>query len=192
MVKEHTAATKEGTNEFIGAGLPYYEYSFTFHAEVPYNNKGWLDGQDLTKFDKEDLEKSLKDFYEMYKGLYVNSDLDKITRLIYDRELRFSLSEFQNISEIKKVWDELYDVVNNYKNKEFQQIEDYELAFYGNNRIACLKFPSREPVDRRHRGKGAFWFKFKNDENGPTRARWINIYLYVPKGQSLDSLQMIP
>ncbi|WP_438711102.1 hypothetical protein ACSTS3_21535 [Aquimarina muelleri] len=191
VVKEHTAPTKEGTNEFIGAGLPYYEYTFTFNAEVPYSNEGWLDGQDLTKFDKEELEKKVLNYYKMYKQLYVNKKFDQILRLEFDQELRICKSLYKDENGIVKIWNE-YKNEFDFEKKEYQSIENYEISFYGNNKIVCLKFPSKEPVDRRHRGKGAFWFKYKNDENGPTRARWTNIYLYIPKGQSLDLLQTIP
>ncbi|WP_438711100.1 hypothetical protein ACSTS3_21530 [Aquimarina muelleri] len=66
VVKEHNSPTKEGTNEFIGAGLPYYEYTFTFNAEVPYSNEGWSNGEDLTRFDKEELEKQVLKYYNEY------------------------------------------------------------------------------------------------------------------------------
>ena len=33
------------------ASKPYYEFSFTFNAEVPYEFEGWTKGQDLTKLE---------------------------------------------------------------------------------------------------------------------------------------------
>ncbi|TPN86325.1 hypothetical protein [Aquimarina algicola] len=191
VVKEHTSPAKEDSEEFEGAGLPYYEYTFTFNAEVPYKNEGWSNGENLTKFEKNELEGKVLSYYKMYKKLHADKKLDNIIRLEFDQELRKSRALYKSRQDIEDVWNE-YKSEFDFQNLEYQPIENYELSFYGNGKVVCLKFPSKEPVDRRHRGKGAFWFKFKRSVNGSKRARWTNIYLYLPKGQPLDSLQMIP
>jgi hypothetical protein len=188
-VIKHTSPTKEGTNEFIGAGLPYYEYSFTFEAEVPYINKGWTDGQDLTKFDKEELEKQTLQCYNDYIYIYKNQDINSLLKLYYLSETRVQQSEYHDKEKIKRILNERKKSLE-FKNKEFQPVKDYIMNFYGNNRIVALKHPSKEPVDRRLRGRSAFWFLYNNGEG--RRVRFSEIYLYLPKGQPLDSLQLIP
>lgn len=50
VVTKNLSPSKDG--RFLGAGLPFYEYSFTFQAEVPYELEGWTKGQDLRKLDQ--------------------------------------------------------------------------------------------------------------------------------------------
>ncbi len=191
IVKEHIAPTKEDTNEFIGAGLPYYEYTFTFNAEVPYSNIGWLRGEDLTKFDKKILEEKVLAYYKSISRLFDSKKIDSILQIHYGLQKREVSSEFKEIFRIKRVL-EWYEETINTKNKNFFPLKDYEMHFFGNKRIVALKNRSLEPVDRKFRGKSAFGFKYKENENTPTRGKWLDLYLYLPKGQPLDSLQMIP
>lgn len=189
VVKEHTAPTKEDSNEFVGTGLPYYEYTFTFDATVPYAIKGWTEGQDLTKFDKEELEKKAVDYYSKVISIYKNKDLDKLARLRYGALYRISQVKYLKKEEIQELWDEMKADFDK-KNKEFGDLENYVINFYGNKRIVSLKHPSRDPIDKRLRGRSAFWFK--HIVGNRIRAKYTNLDLYLPKGQPLDSLQMIP
>ncbi|TPN82961.1 hypothetical protein [Aquimarina algicola] len=191
VVKEHTSPTKEGSEEFEGAGLPYYEYTFTFDAEVPYKNEGWLNGEDLTKFDKKELENQVLKYYNEYIQISENKLLDRVLSINFLSEVRRRKSQYHDKKYVEDILLEFKKETIEHK-KSFQPLENYTLSFYGNNRIVCLKFPSKEPVKRQYRGKSAVWYKYKNEPNGPTRGRWLDLYLYLPTGQSLGSLQMIP
>ena len=57
---------------FIATGQPYYEYTFEFEAEVPYELEGWTKGQDLTKLDQKLLEKKALEFHNTYQKIYEN------------------------------------------------------------------------------------------------------------------------
>jgi len=46
----------DNQKEFIGKGLPYYEYSFEFDAKVPYEFEGWSNGVDLSTVNQEELK----------------------------------------------------------------------------------------------------------------------------------------
>ncbi|WP_148639346.1 hypothetical protein [Aquimarina longa] len=185
----HHSPTKEGSHEFEGAGLPYYEHTFTFTAEVPYIHKGWSDGQDLTKFDKKELEEKVVAYYEMFKSLYQNKDLNGVAKQRYGFELRNSKAKYQSKEDLEKRWEEYTEMVFQ-SDKEFQPLEDYVLSFYGNGRIVSLRHPSKEPVDYRLRGESALWFLYETED--ATNAHFPGIYLYLPKGEeSLDALRMI-
>ncbi len=187
-VLTHYSPTKEGTKKFIGSGLPYYEYTFSFDAEVPYENEGWLNGEDLTKFDKKELENRVIEFYNNYKTLIENKDLDNLIRLDFDEIQRSTKAYYQDKQYVTELWDELYEDIY-YQEKEFQPIKDYNIEFYGGNKIITLRYPVINPIDKRLKGKSAFWFKYKL--GGNIRASWTNIYLYIPKGGTLADLQTI-
>ena len=181
--------TKEGTKKFIGSGLPYYEYTFSFNADVPYENEGWLNGEDLTKFDKDELENSVVKFYENLTELYKENDINNLIRLDYSQTLRGLKSYYRCEKYVKEFWEE-YDIPEDFENKNYQPVKNYNLEFYGSNKIATLRYPVTNPIDKRLRGKSAFWFKY-NKKGGNIMAYWSTIYLYVPLGGTLDDLQTI-
>ncbi|MCD8403927.1 hypothetical protein LNI92_12615, partial [Tenacibaculum finnmarkense genomovar finnmarkense] len=70
--------TTEGfdTNKFPGAGLPYYEFTFSFTAEVPYENEGWSNGIDLRKIDSTILKKKIWNYFKMYQKIHEEKNKD--------------------------------------------------------------------------------------------------------------------
>ena len=81
VIAEHTSPVDKDTGAFIAAGLPYYEHTITFTAKVPYENEGWLNGQDLTKFDKDELGAVVKEKNLQIKKLYKEKDLEALVKL---------------------------------------------------------------------------------------------------------------
>ncbi|MFI0430155.1 hypothetical protein [Mariniflexile sp. HMF6888] len=65
-VMHHINLTDENDN-FIASGESYYEFSFEFQAEVPYEVEGWINGQDLTKLDQKLLEEKALEYLNTYQ-----------------------------------------------------------------------------------------------------------------------------
>lgn len=191
LIKKHKSPTKEGSEDFVGAGQDYYEYSFTFKAEVPYENKGWSDGQKLIDFDKDELRKQCIHYYNTLSEQFNIQDKDKIARIHFGLQTRKVISEFKNRKDTEAIWEE-YENTLEISNKDFFDPEKGFLKFYGNGRIVALRHPTKTELleDSRLRGKSAFGFKYKAGETS-IRAQWFDVFLYLPEGQPLDSLQMI-
>tara|TARA_R110001583_G_scaffold19513_5_gene76347 strand:+ start:409 stop:1467 length:1059 start_codon:yes stop_codon:yes gene_type:complete len=188
IVKEHHSPTKEGSDEFLGAGLPYYEYSFIFNAEVPYKLQGWREGQDLTTLDKDSLEAQVLSYYNQMKTVYLTKDEDALARTSFGDFLIIAQTDYFSKQKIQELWDEIKG--NLYKkNMDFQPFENYVMNFYGNGKIVSLRHPSIEPVDSRLRGESAFWFKHVVGTR--IRAFFPSIDLYLPKGEPLENLRRI-
>ena len=185
-VLTHYSPTKEGTKKFIGAGLPYYEYTFSFNAEVPYENEGWLNGEDLTQFDKEDIKTALAKIYKNTRDNF--DDEDYISCVFYNGFLRNSKAKYKDKVEIEETCLELKKSVS-IKKKDFFDLENCEIQFYGNNKIVVLKHSFTNPIDPRLRGKSGFGYKYEEEED--VFAEWLDIYLYIPKGGTLADLQPI-
>jgi hypothetical protein len=184
----HKAPTdKEG--KFIGAGLPYYEYTFTFEAEVPYEIESWKEGEDLINLDKERLEKIVVDYYQKMEKLYNSKNIDLVLKAHFMSELKDAQALYRSKDDIQEVYDWLFETVN-IQTKEFFPLKKYEIKFFGNGKIICLKNPSKEPINRKFRGKSAFSFKFR-DSNFKLKGRWIDLYLYLPEGEPLENLRVI-
>jgi hypothetical protein len=187
----HSAPTdKEG--KFKGAGLPYYEYTFTFEAEVPYNLEGWSKAQDLTQFDKEELKAQVVNYYKEIQKIYESKDKDALARLIYGNYIIHAQTKYWTKEDIAEAWEETiekltWDIIEYGNQGEYK---DYDMQFYGFGKLVALKHPSLEPVDSRLRGRSGFWFKY-NDDEGDISVRFIWYNLYLPEGEPLENLRVI-
>ena len=188
IVFTHYSPTQEGTKKFVGSGLPYYEYTFSFNAEVPYNIEGWQNSQDLTKFDKEELENEVKKYYTQVKQIYLKEDIDALAKISFGDYLVIAKSKYYKKQEIEDMLSSLKEKVE-YKEKDFGDLQDKKLSFYGGGKIVVLRHSSIEPIDKRLRGKSAFWFKcLKGDR---IKGVFPAVDLHLPQGDSLDQLRMI-
>ncbi|WP_282164905.1 hypothetical protein [Cellulophaga baltica] len=192
LVTKHESLTKKGTREFIGSGLPYYEYTFTFEATVPYEIEGWSNGQDLTKYDKEELEAVVLNKYAQIKQLYLEQNVDKLVQIEYlDKSLREDISDYKDKKTIKEYWDNYYaDII--LEDKRFQSLEGSEMQFFGNNKIVTFRHPVTAPVDPRLKGKAALYF-LNTEDSGRIIANFKGVYLFLPKGKPLivENLQIL-
>lgn len=184
--KSDSIFTHEKTINMAGSGV--YEEEFTFTANVPYENKGWSDGQDLRKLDKKELEKAVVKFYETVWKIYKERDKESFYPLIKDRDIETNSSYYENkegLEEAVAEYNEDFEI----KDFELQPLEDYKLVLYGGGKIACLEHTS---MDKRIRGKLALWAKFRYDGEKSVRTVTPNLYLYLPQGKNIeDGLQII-
>ncbi|WP_367209180.1 hypothetical protein [Sphingobacterium sp. R2] len=60
-----------------------------------------------------------------------------------------------------------------------EPIRDFTLKLYGDGKLVCLEHSS---LDLRLRGGSAIWGKYKGNTGG-TFARFLSLYLYIPKGK---------
>jgi hypothetical protein len=94
--------------------------------------------------------------------------------------------EYRDSTYIKEEWNEFVTVYDN-PTCELQPFENYKMECLGYGRLVCLRQISS---DVRQREKSALWGKFK-DKDGNTRADFHGLYLYIPKGEGLEYIQMI-
>ncbi|AIZ42789.1 hypothetical protein M666_15135 [Cellulophaga baltica 18] len=192
LVVKHESLTKKGTREFIGSGLPYYEYTFTFEATVPYEIESWSNGQDLTKYDKEELEAVVLKKYAQIKKYYQENNVDKLIQLEFlNQSLRQDISDYKDKELIQEYYDNYINIVTK-KDKRIQPLESYEMQFFGNNKIVTFRHPVISPRDPRLKGKSAFYF-LTTLESGRIIVNFDTLFLYLPKGKALtvENLQIL-
>ncbi|MCG8894661.1 hypothetical protein G1K73_13010 [Tenacibaculum finnmarkense] len=175
--------TTEGfdTNKFHGAGLPYYEFTFSFTAEVPYKNEGWSNGVDLRKVDTTILRKKIWNYFKMYQKAYEKKDINNIVNINYDNAIRNANALYKNKDKINDLWEEYNENVNT-EDKEFQPLKNYELVFYGEGKIATFKHSSGLDIDSRLRGTSALYFLYDDQ----SMAYFLGLYLYMDKDKYND------
>ncbi|MGI9653028.1 hypothetical protein [Chryseobacterium sp. RLHN22] len=158
------------------AGKEYYEFSFTFNAEVPYAFEGWTKGQDLRKLDQELVRKKAEEFYRMVGKLYINKDLNSLIKLDYVSNTRIMASSFNDKQYVLEFLDEYKNDVEKYEYK-VGDIKDYDVEFMGDGKLIRLINRSKRP---KLRGGSALLLSYgKNGNFAP------EISLYLPEGRDL-------
>ncbi len=163
---------------FIATGKNYYEGSFTFEAEVPYQLKGFEKMQDLRKLDAKVLQNKLLNKYQEVWQVYQNKQYDDIARISYENLRDQFIAKFDDKKQISEVWEMLTDI---YKQPTFemQPLKDYKLQFFADGKLVALMQTSN---DRRVKGNSALWTKV--DYDGGVRPVFSNRYFYIPEGET--------
>ncbi|MBF7092012.1 hypothetical protein IUY40_10725 [Flavobacterium sp. ALJ2] len=180
VIMKHTSLT-DAKGSFIASGKPYYEFTFTFNAQVPYINEGWDKGQDLSKLDQKMLEAKAVAFYKEYGKIYENKDADLLAKLSFGLEKRNAIASYKKLSDVYSLWKEYLGDLNGNKIR-VQAIENYRMFFFGNDRIVFLlsnklKYP--------YRGGGALKIDYI-DKDGDEAFFIPGIFLYLPEGKRLE------
>ena len=189
VIAEHTSPVDKDTGAFIAAGLPYYEHTITFTAKVPYENEGWLNGQDLTKFDKDELGAVVKEKNLQIKKLYKEKDLEALVKLEHVKGLMYGIANYRKRENFQGIFDQYKEDV--LQEKDFQPMEGYQMELYGENRMVTLRYSIPAPPDPRMQGRPALFYLFKDGDY--TRAHFLSLTFYLPKGKPLtpENLQIL-
>ncbi|MDY3318972.1 hypothetical protein PG637_06095 [Riemerella anatipestifer] len=181
IAKHHTPTDEKGN--FIGSGKPYYEGSFTFTANVPYEINTLDTAKDLSKLDKEELEKKALEWNKMVQKIYETKDKDALARIYFEQEKRNSIAYYATSEDNQELWDEYLDVLER-KNRMYKEMKDYKMSYFSNNRLVSLL---HNTPDIRYVNGGILTY-FYTDEDGDERYDMDKLYLYMPK----DSEDLFP
>ncbi|WP_062056034.1 hypothetical protein [Aquimarina longa] len=167
-------------------GLPYYEETFTFEAEVPYNLKGWSESQILTELDQKELEKEILDFYDEYADVIYNQNEEKWVRIVKNRELEYLMSVHYNDSKNSGIQSRIDHSINVFdsKFKEKYPLDKYEIIFGGNGRVVTLK-------GLIERGESAYYHAIEEVEDGESYKYKYYTYLFLHKPKGSNKLEII-
>ena len=183
-ILEHTNLKKEDGKTFIGAGLPYYEYTVEFNASVPYEQSPSLENAlDLRTMNKELLEKRTLEAYTYFSKLISDKNKDQYFSLVFNSDMRQLQSEYYTPEHLKVngMDDLFYFDTPSFK---LEPLENYAIKIYGEGKLVCLEHTS---TDTRLKGRSSMWGKY-NAEEGGVRVRFLRILLYIPKGK--DSFEI--
>ncbi|MEQ3500471.1 hypothetical protein ABMY20_11995 [Tenacibaculum sp. SSH1-16] len=137
-------ASARSKNDIKIEGLPYYEHTFTFNAEVPYKIKGWSESQDLTKMDQKVLEERVLHAYKEYRKLFVRKNAKQIEDITLTKEFEIAQSNYfymKNSKELAEEYSSYLDFI------EVLPIENYEMKLYANGKIVKLESKQFENVN---------------------------------------------
>ena len=178
-VKSHQSPTKDADGEvFSGSGLAYYEYSFEFHADVPYDlsENSWGNAADLRKVKKEYLNDAVYEYYQNYVQALKNNNKDYIAQKDFIATLVQAQAFYKTEEEVKEIWDETTEFMDS-PILEPQPITNYELIFYADGEACQLRH--KNPSDKRLRNESSAWVLYKNNDR--EGAMFFALYLYCNK-----------
>ncbi|WP_233195759.1 hypothetical protein [Aquimarina sp. MAR_2010_214] len=131
-VMKHRSPTTDAEGEvFAGSGLPFYEYSFEFTAEVPYDlsENSWGNAADLQQLKPTYLEEEALTYYRTFLQEFKKGNKDYIAKMYFESLSVQAQTYYHSKDEIQEMWDEELELLNN-PSIEPQPIKDYELVLY--------------------------------------------------------------
>ena len=169
---------------FEGKGKKYYEFTVEFDAEVPYNLESWTAGEDLRKFDQKKLEEKALSIYDYYRENLSENKLNNMIFIKYENNIRDFITEYETKENVKKLYNEIIEEAKLVK--DWQNFP-HKMVFYGEGRILSLIQSNEE--DERLRGNSASFYLYKVNERKKYSSN--HIYLFIPKGGTIDDLQVL-
>lgn len=136
------SATGNTEETYKDAGKPMMIYKGTFNADVPYTLKGWESSLDLTKEDKNLLEKELLEKYKELWDLLDKRQTDLLAEKILNREKEISQVLFYTKDENDNYLKTFFDKFGK-EGKKMKPLGNYKMVFYGNKMVALV---SNDPV----------------------------------------------
>ncbi len=178
-VMSHRSPTKDTEGEvFAGSGLEFYEYTFEFQAEVPYDlsENSWGNAADLRTVKPKYLEEETLNYYQTFLQEFKKGNKDYIAKMYFESMFIEAQTYYSSKEEIQEMWDETLELLNN-STIEPQPIENYEMIYYANGGVVYLRH--KNPTDKRLRNESSAWLLYK--KNDRKKAWFFGLYLYSPK-----------
>jgi hypothetical protein len=154
--------------------LPYFEKSFEFDADVPYQITGWTKSKDLTKVP--DLEKKVVKKIEELRTILEKKDTEAYIKSTALRDKEKYICLYATKQEIEEDLEDSTHAVNpnliGYENVKILPITDYKIILEPNNRIVKLrqksddnfvdgiKFKAIDKEDEKEEVNGSYLFRF--------------------------------
>lgn len=161
--------------------LPVFEYKHTFEATVPYTLTGWNNAKQLNEIQY--IEKQLLRKMEEARKIVISQNTQKyntfIINLLKDKCQAFYATPQKTEYELNDVFDVEKEYLENIK---YLPIEDYEVVFYANGRLATLENKTdKNSVVR-------FTATYKEDKS-PFTGYYDFIYFIPENGSELEVIR---
>lgn len=133
------------------AGKPTFAFTDQFKADVPYSLRGWTEAKPFDVADSLAIKEKLYNAYREMIKAYERKDIDYIWNAYLDADAEWYQAEYFDTATIG-------DFQRNYMRRgktyvygrasenidgvKFFPLEDFKIAFYCEDKIACLEFSS--------------------------------------------------
>ncbi|MCD9567165.1 hypothetical protein [Tenacibaculum maritimum] len=162
--------------------LPYFEQSWDIEiTDLPYVLEGWSNGQDLSKWDQEVLEKKVVAYYEKLRRILNDGDAERWFKLEERRDSETNVFDYVTLEAIKEAFEENFMDIQKYSKGNMIPLEDYKMKVYGKNNQLVTLHRNATNGFRAHMGANIkYWGPIMFDYEGAIRG--YPVKLYLPKG----------
>lgn len=122
----------------INEKVPKFEYKWTFNANVPYTLKSWDDAQDLSKFDKKELEIQVLEKYKQLWNLLQSGNVEEFMKEIDSSNNDLFLSNYYDKNKQSEYKQNLRNFYTHHKGV-MQPMVGTELVFLANGKGVALE-----------------------------------------------------
>lgn len=145
------------------AGEPVFIFKGSFKAAVPYSLQGWQEARPFDVTDSLAIKQKLHAKYKEVITAYENRNTDFIWTAYLQADAEWYQSEYFDSSTIESFQRKFMRrgktltygrAQQDIDGVEFFPLEDFKLAFYCDNKIACLEF-----ADGKFKGESKFAYK---------------------------------
>ncbi|CAA0218508.1 hypothetical protein [Tenacibaculum maritimum] len=163
--------------------LPYFEQSWDIEiTDLPYVLEGWSNGQDLSKWDQEVLEKKVVAYYEKLRRILNDGDANTFNYFCLRRDKETNVFEYDyDLKAIAEEFEKNSKGIREKCNGNMIPLGDYKMKVYGKNNqlVALERFSSKDFEEWGETGKGWSPLIRIYDEEYLTS---YPVKLYLPKG----------
>ncbi|MCD9622228.1 hypothetical protein LVJ99_14885 [Tenacibaculum maritimum] len=162
--------------------LPYFEQSWDIEiTDLPYVLEGWSNGQDLSKWNQEVLEKKVVAYYEKLRTILNDGDAERWFKLDEKRDIEIDVFDYSSPETIQREFDKNSRRIREYAKGNMIPLEDYKMKVYGkNNQLVTLERNATNGF-RSHMGTNIKYMSpIMFDYEGAIRG--YPVKLYLPKG----------
>ncbi|MFL0118000.1 hypothetical protein [Tenacibaculum maritimum] len=162
--------------------LPYFEQSWDIEiTDLPYVLEGWSNGQDLSKWDQEVLEKKVVAYYEKLRRILNDGDAERWFKLEERRDSETNVFDYVTLEAVKEAFEENFMDIQKYSKGNMIPLEDYKMKVYGKNNQLVTLHRNATNGFRAHMGANIkYWSPLIYDLEGVLVS--YSVTLYLPKG----------
>ncbi|WP_407269232.1 hypothetical protein [Tenacibaculum maritimum] len=164
--------------------LPYFEQSWDIEiTDLPYVLEGWSNGQDLSKWNQEVLEKKVVAYYEKLRRILNDGDANTwMSNFTRRRKEETNVFDYEYDKEnIRDSFEENSKKIREYAKGNMIPLEDYKMKVYGKNNQLVTLHRNATNGFRSHMGANIkYWGPIMFDYEGAIRG--YPVKLYLPKG----------
>lgn len=162
----------------INSPVPFTKSEWNFNAELPFKLEGWKNSEDLSKWDKKELEKSVVAKYTELRQILNSGNGNEFVRQLEFSNKEFFIANYYNEGRKQEYLNNLKDDFSQQTNN-VPLIENYNMRIMGNGKIVTLETLGR------YKGQGIL-----TTEDALNKKLYV-IYVMLHKPKNSNDFQIV-
>lgn len=154
------------------SAVPFWDQEWEVEVKnIPYDLRGWRDGEDLSVWDQEELEKEVLAYYQKVRNMMDQGLVFDFMDITSRKDIELAIATYSTTEEYQDM--RLANIANIEKEcvGKMRPIDYYEMRLFAHGKLVGLQIPFGEFKD---------WSVLMSDDDEEGTSSW-NILLYRPK-----------